>query len=204
MWVYGAGGHARVIVDCLESVGELVKGIIEPNDLLRDWAGYDVYKVIPLQAKNEDFIIAIGSNFLRKQVTNQLNCNYGIAHHKSAIISRDVKVHEGTVVFHRTVVQAGSVIGKHVIINTAATVDHDCQIGDYVHISPHASLCGIVAVGEGTQIGANATVIPGIEIGKWCMIGAGSVILKDVPDYAVVVGNPGKIIKYRDKDKYTL
>jgi acetyltransferase-like isoleucine patch superfamily enzyme len=53
-----------------------------------------------------------------------------------------------------------------------------------------------VIVGEGTHIGAGATVIPNIKIGKWCTIGAGSVILKDVPDYAVIYGNPGKVIKY--------
>ena len=53
-----------------------------------------------------------------------------------------------------------------------------------------------VFVGEGTHIGINATVIQGIKIGKWATIGAGSVVIKDIPDYAVVVGNPGKIIKY--------
>ena len=51
-------------------------------------------------------------------------------------------------------------------------------------------------VGEGTQIGINATIRQGINIGKWATIGAGAVIVKDVPDYAVVVGNPGKIIRY--------
>jgi acetyltransferase EpsM len=59
-----------------------------------------------------------------------------------------------------------------------------------------ASLAGNVLVGEGTQIGINATIRQGIKIGKWATIGAGAVIIKDVPDYAVVVGNPGKIIRY--------
>jgi acetyltransferase EpsM len=59
-----------------------------------------------------------------------------------------------------------------------------------------AALAGNVTVGEGTQIGINATVKQGITIGKWAIIGAGAVIVKDVPDFAVVVGNPGRIIKY--------
>ncbi len=50
-------------------------------------------------------------------------------------------------------------------------------------------------VGEGTHVGIGACVIQGIKIGKWATIGAGAVIIKDVPDGAVVVGNPAKIIK---------
>lgn len=71
-------------------------------------------------------------------------------------------------------------------------------ISDYVHISPNVSLAGNVEVGEGTHIGIGASIIQGIKIVKWCTIGAGAVIIKDVPDCATVVGNPGKIIKIKD------
>ena len=47
---------------------------------------------------------------------------------------------------------------------------------------------------EGASIGANATILPGIKIGKFSMIGAGSVVLKDVPPFSIVAGNPAKII----------
>ncbi|OHA71305.1 MAG: hypothetical protein A3H01_01590 [Candidatus Wildermuthbacteria bacterium RIFCSPLOWO2_12_FULL_40_9] len=49
---------------------------------------------------------------------------------------------------------------------------------------------------EGASMGANATVICGITVGKWAMIGAGAVVTKNVPDYAVLVGNPAKIIGF--------
>jgi acetyltransferase-like isoleucine patch superfamily enzyme len=48
----------------------------------------------------------------------------------------------------------------------------------------------------GASIGANATILPGLVLGGNSMIGAGSVVTKDVPDNAVVVGNPAKIIRY--------
>ena len=80
-------------------------------------------------------------------------------------------------------------------MNTGASIDHECILGDYVHVSPHATLCGDVQVGEGSWIGAGAVVIPGVRIGKWCVIGAGSVVLHDVPDGVVAVGNPCKIVK---------
>ena len=70
------------------------------------------------------------------------------------------------------------------------------QLEDFVHIAPNTVITGNVNIGEGTQVGTGAAVIPGVKIGKWASIGAGAVIIEDVPDFAVVVGNPGKIIKY--------
>jgi acetyltransferase-like isoleucine patch superfamily enzyme len=55
------------------------------------------------------------------------------------------------------------------------------------------------SVGKGASIGANATILAGIRIGEYAMVGAGSVVVKDVPNYAVVVGNPAKILRYIDK-----
>ena len=85
------------------------------------------------------------------------------------------------------------------IINSGAVVEHDVRLGDFVHIAPNAVLTGNVTIDEGTQVGTGASVIPGIKIGKWASIGAGAVIIEDVPDFAVLVGNPGKIIKYLDE-----
>ncbi|MOA39424.1 dTDP-3-amino-3,6-dideoxy-alpha-D-galactopyranose 3-N-acetyltransferase [compost metagenome] len=53
----------------------------------------------------------------------------------------------------------------------------------------------------GASVGANATLLPGITIGKYAMVGAGAVVTKDVPDYAVVAGNPAKIIRYIEMEK---
>ena len=86
-------------------------------------------------------------------------------------------------------------MGKHCIINTGASVDHDCIVGDFVHISPHATLCGDVTVGEGSWIAAGATIIPGVKIGKWCIIGAGSCSNQNIPDYSLAAGNRCKVIK---------
>jgi acetyltransferase EpsM len=75
-------------------------------------------------------------------------------------------------------------------------VDHDCELGNFVHVSPNVALAGNVKVGEGTHLGIGSCVIQGIIIGKWATIGAGTVVITDVPDHAVIVGNPGRIIKY--------
>jgi acetyltransferase-like isoleucine patch superfamily enzyme len=89
------------------------------------------------------------------------------------------------------IIQSSVKIGKHSIINTRASIDHDCVIQDYVHIAPGVILCGNVQIGEG----AGTTIMQGIRVGKWSVIGAGSVVLKDIPDHVTAVGSPCKIIK---------
>ena len=55
-----------------------------------------------------------------------------------------------------------------------------------------------VNIGEYVWVGARNIILPGVSIGRGVVIGAGSVVSSDIPDYAVVGGNPAKIIKYRD------
>ena len=60
------------------------------------------------------------------------------------------------------------------------------------------SISGEVVIGDGVFIGTNATLLPRISIGNWATIGAGAVVLKDVPPYAVVVGNPAKVLRINE------
>lgn len=59
-----------------------------------------------------------------------------------------------------------------------------------------------VVIGEYCWIGARAMILPGVKIGKGVVVAAGSVVTKDIPDYAVVGGNPARVIKYRGKEKF--
>ncbi|GAB3337809.1 acetyltransferase [Marivirga atlantica] len=196
MYLFGASGHAKVIVDILSSQGIKVKAFFDEDESKKSlWD-------IPVIGKTKDFsndgtdcIISIGVNKTRKKVVEAIEANFGRAIHATSVLGSNVQIGEGTVLMPRTVINADTIIGEHVIINTSASVDHDCEIGDFAHIAPNVGVCGGVSVGEGTLIGAGATVIPLVNIGKWCVIGAGAVITQDVPDYSVVVGNPGKIVK---------
>ena len=189
--IYGAGGHSQVILDLVSGQPILISSIYDDNPDGKHPAAPEVLPGITKDKKTFPFIgdpcvIAVGDNASRARLSKLLAPNFATLIHSSAIICASAKVG----------VQPNSHIGDHVIINTAASVDHDNEIGDFVHISPMAALTGHVKVGEGSHIGAGAVVIPKINIGKWCTIGAGAVVIKDVPDFAVVVGNPARIIKY--------
>ncbi len=77
-----------------------------------------------------------------------------------------------------------------------ATINHDFY-------NRHTTYTyGKVTIKENAWLGMNVTICPGVTIGKNAVIGASSVVTKDIPDYAVAVGNPAKVIRYLDKDKF--
>ena len=64
------------------------------------------------------------------------------------------------------------------------------------------SLIAPVIIEDYVWIGRKAMIMLGVTIGKGAVVGAGAVVAKDVPEYAVVVGNPAKVVKYRDREKF--
>jgi len=199
MNLIGAGGHARVVIDTLEEAGISIDTIWDDNLKLNLLGKYSVkHNVLDYTAEEGDeFIVAIGNNKIRHQLVRALEkSKFGQAIHPKSYISKHSIIGSGTVVMANCTVNVDCHIGQHVILNTNSSVDHDCKLGDFVHISPNAALAGNVTVGEGTHIGIGASIIQNINIGKWAVIGAGAVIINNIPDYAVVVGAPGKVLKY--------
>ncbi len=196
MYLYGASGHAKVIIETLEQHGEPIEGLFDDNASIGSLLNYMVEPFSPPFDPTKQLIISIGNNLIRRNIASSVKANFGIAIHRSATISKRSFIGAGTVVMGGVTINADVKIGQHCIINTNSSIDHDSVLEDFVHISPNVALCGGVEVGEGTHIGAGAVVIPGKKVGKWCIIGAGSVIIKDIPDYSTAVGNPCTIIKF--------
>ena len=199
MYLYGASGHAKVIIDILRDMGIPVLGAFDKNPAIKEIGGIPVLGAEMEQELEQPVLISIGDNSIRRRVAENLQHNFGRAIHPTAIISPSASIAAGTVVMQGAIIQADAQIGMHAIINTGASIDHDCQIGDYAHISPGAVLSGNVQVGEGTHIGSGAVVIPNLKIGRWCKIGAGAVVIRDIPDGVTAVGNPARIIKEHQK-----
>lgn len=191
--VIGGGGHAKVVIDCIQSVGDAVVGILDDN-LTSGTTVLDIpvlgkisdYKNYP----DKKFIIAIGSNTVRHRFSEIIDVEWHTAVHPSAVVSQYAKLGKGCAVMPNAVINAGADVGNHCIINTGAIVEHDNLIGDYVHISPSASLGGTVHIGNETHVGIGATVRNNITICGGCTIGAGAVVVKDITECGVYVGVP--------------
>jgi sugar O-acyltransferase (sialic acid O-acetyltransferase NeuD family) len=196
-----------VVIDIVEREGKYaIAGLIDDNPEMqgKDFCGYSVIGGFDVLAKNvphgHKLILAMGGNNARKALwvrVKPLGYELACAVHPSAQIGKDVSIAPGTVAMANVTINSGSRIGENVIVNTGATVDHDCLIGGYVHISPGTHLAGNVRVGELTHIGIGVAVISNITIGKGSVIGAGAVVVADIPDDVTAAGVPAKVIKER-------
>lgn len=121
----------------------------------------------------------------------------GLVHPRS-FIEPTASMGSGCQVMPCAVVHKFSVIGEHTIINTSATIDHECVIGRGVHVMGSAAIAGKVEVGDFATIGTNATILPFVKIGEGAYVGAGAVVTKDVEPHAVVAGVPARVIGRND------
>lgn len=101
----------------------------------------------------------------------------------------------GNYIQESVILQAEVEVGDNSSLHMGAVVGHESRIGHSVFVAHEVSVSGSVHIGDGSFIGTNATILPRVRIGKWVTVGAGSVVTRDVPDFAVVVGNPARIIK---------
>lgn len=194
-YIYGASGHGKVIWSILMDLEMNIDGFIDQDKSIQNFINLPVIHSEKGLDVEDQVLIAIGHNRTREIISKRLPCRYLKIVHPSAYIWKEIQIGAGTVVMANSCVQVGSRVGKHCILNTSCSIDHDCLLEDFVHISPNAILSGNVTVKEGAWIGAGATVIQGVTIGKWSVVGAGAVVIEDVPDGATVVGIPAKVIK---------
>lgn len=202
--VLGAGGHAKVLINALLESSAVIAGVLDPDPEL---AGTCVLGVPvlggdsiatefpPSEVQLVNGLGSVGTSAKRRQLYDKFKAlGYGFATvvHPSAIVASDVVLGEGAQVMAGSIIQPGSSIGCNSIVNTRASTDHDCIVGNHVHIAPGATLSGGVSVGEATHIGTGATVIQGISIGINAIVAAGAVVVKDIHARTKVRGVPAR------------
>lgn len=207
----GAGGHAKVIIDIIRSMGKYkIEGIVDkyPEMVGQTVCGVKVIgtddSLQQIHASGVDYafvcIGALDNMGLRENIFNSLkSIGYKMPClvHSSAWVSEYAYLGEGTCVMPHVSINSGATIGENCIINTASVVEHDCIIERNVHISPSATLAGGVHVGSSSHIGIGACIIQNVVVGKNVVIGAGAAVINDIPDGALALGVPAKIITYR-------
>lgn len=195
--VIGAGGHGRVIADTVLRNGDRLLGFLDDAHTESVWTYPVLGKVQDwhLYVDTAAFVLGIGSNAVREQLSKDICGPWYTAVHPSAQIGQGVELGAGTVVMAGAVINTGAHIGAHCIVNTGAVVEHDSILEDFVHISPHATLCGTVQIGGGTHVGAGAVVRNNCIVCSGCTLGAGTVVVKDITEPGVYAGIPARRIK---------
>ncbi|WP_305766852.1 acetyltransferase [Candidatus Epulonipiscium viviparus] len=204
--IIGAGGHAGVVKDVIESDGRYaIAGVIDARfakgSLWKDGIyslGGDEELEHVFEAGVGNVAIGIGQNAqLRFKIYSKLKkigFKFPTLVHASAIISDSATIDEGTIIMPVAVINCYAKIGKFGIINTAAIVEHDCRIGENVHVAPGACVLGGVSIGNNSHVGAKAVIIQSRTVGENVIIGAGAVVTKDVSKESIIVGVPARSI----------
>ncbi len=118
---------------------------------------------------------------------------------KHAFIDKSVTYKGGLLAMPHSVVNKNTIIGSNCYLNVNSVIDHECNIEEGVHVMGSAYIAGRVKIKKFASIGANATILPDLVIGKNSIVGAGAVVTKNVPDNAIVVGNPARFLKKNNK-----
>jgi sugar O-acyltransferase (sialic acid O-acetyltransferase NeuD family) len=166
-----------------------------------EFHGYPVFggleAVGDLNRRGVKFVNLItGSTRARYETSRELasrGCQFANFMHPSIDLTM-VDLGLGNYVQENVVLQAEVRLGDNSSIHIGTLVGHETTIGNSTFIAHGCSIAGKVSIGDGVFIGTHATVLPRIVIGKWSTIGAGAVVTKDVPDYATVVGVPGRVV----------
>lgn len=198
-YVYGAGGHAKAVIDawrrgggewagCFDDEPSKVGGVVL-GIAIRSFEGAG-------ELVAAEFHVAIGRNQVRHEVAARLIAS-GITLltviHPAATIGADSRIGAGCFVAAGAVLGPNARLGIGSIANHGAIVDHDCAVLDWVHIAPGAVVGGGSKIGAHALIGAGAVVLPGRSVGDGAVVAAGAVVTRDVLSGSTVLGVPARI-----------
>jgi len=210
IFIFGIGGHSRVLLSELLLIDNCNSIIFIGPDDNKDSSikinNID-YNVINSLSELESLydeescgIVGIGSIEKRISIVDKVNkifpsFNWMTLISKNSIISDDVVIKEGTAVIAGSIINTGTKIGKHCIINTKASIDHDNIICDFINIAPTVVTGGDVKIGNNSDIGIGSTITNNINIDHDVIIGGHSFVNKNCISNSLYFGTPAKKIK---------
>ncbi|KEY18814.1 NeuD/PglB/VioB family sugar acetyltransferase [Kaistella antarctica] len=207
--IVGSGGHAKVVIDIIEQMilngSQLEIFGVTSNVLTKTdtFLGYQVLgsdEIIKNYSHNNGFSAAMGlggykDNILRDKVFHYVKgfgINFINAIHPTAIISKNVRLGEGIVIFPGVVINTEAQIGDNSIIATSASIDHETIIESNVLVSAGVTIGAYSTIGSGSLLALGSKVISGLLIGKNVLIAAGAMVVSNIEDNKKVFGIPAK------------
>lgn len=201
----GGGGHCHATIGVIESVAEyeiagildvgLSKGtkvlgyeVVGDDDDIPYWVEQGAYFVVTIgQLDNPSY---------RRKAFDLVKKHKGqlpVIIASTAWVSPHATIGEGTVVFHKCIVNTTAVIGENNIINTGAIIEHNTIVGKNNHISTGVTVNGDCVIGNNNFLGCGSIVHHSLTIKDSVVVGAGSVVLKDCINAGKYIGTPAKL-----------
>lgn len=209
--IIGAGGFARETAQAVAAINAVrptwrLHGFLDDDPLLHGRrvdglpviGGTDLVQSLP----DARVVVCVGNPrnyFTRARIVERLDlpaARYATILHPSADISADCAVGPGSVLLAQVVLTAAVTVGGHVAVMPHAVLTHDVTIDDFATIASGVRFGGGVRVRRGAYLGSGSLIREQVKVGSWSQVGMGSVVLQDIPDRQVWVGNPAR--KLRD------
>ena len=204
--IVGAGGHGRSVANVAKSSGYSVVAYGDDEKAGGDIFGDPIVSMEDCLIRYGDarFAIAIGDNAIREKVRSELEselvgCKFPSLIHKSAVIGVGAVIGSGSVIMPLVNVGPNTIVGDFCILNSSASVDHDCEIEDYASVGPGALCGGGVRIGVRASVSMGAVVNLGVRIGNDTVIGANSYVHRSIAPRTVAYGTPCVSIRSREK-----
>jgi sugar O-acyltransferase (sialic acid O-acetyltransferase NeuD family) len=199
--IFGAAGHAKVVVEAIEQLGNRrIAGLIADRTLGLPYpvlgGDADVTRLWK-QLGPFDAHIAVADAAIRRRIADRVarelpSIVFPPIVHPMARVARNAVVSPGAFVAIGATLGADARVGGHAIVNTNASIDHDCDLGDFSFVGPGAALGGTVVVGPGAWVGLGASILANLRIGANATVGAGAVVVRDVAEGSTVIGVPAR------------
>lgn len=204
--VFGAGGHAKSVIAAIDAGNEYeVAAVLTEveeeagTSLLGHTVTHHTEGVAWARSAGIGHAIAaIGDNRVRARISQSLAADgftLATVIHPLAWVAPAATIGPGSFVHVFAVIGPASSIGQGTIISAHAVVGHDTIIGAWAHLTPGTRIGGGASIGEGAFLGMGCTVLPRARIGAHASVGSNAVVHKDIPEGAIVAGNPARMIK---------
>lgn len=207
--IIGAGTYGEVYLAYLKEANVDIIGFLDDNTDLcgHDFSGVKVLGGIDLLNELKDthqveaVYCPLGNNELRVRfLTMAKKMGYQTPNyiHPSVIVSPSVIIGEGVYILLGALIMPYVILENYVMISMGAHIAHHTTLSEGVFISTGVNFGASIFAGKFAYVGISSTIMTGIKsLGTNCLIGAGAVVIKDVPDNAVMAGVPAKVLKYR-------
>ena len=207
--IYGCGGAGRESKEIAELMGcwEEIIFIDDTcsNDTFKDVQRMNYQEFLEMYNTSEvEISISLGEPEFKEKLYYRLKedgFSFANIIHPTAIISPSATVGRGLILKSHSLISADAVVGENVSIEENGIIGHDSIIGDHCQISANVVVAGGCTIGNSTYIGLSVPIIQGAHIGANSVISMGSVVVRDIPDNVIAVGNPARPMKHKNDSR---